>query len=379
MRKYTSLIVAALFVFSAYAENNMQSRVETLEKQMREAGSKTAFDGYGAHMANARPSKEDSNWFIKGGLLYMRPNVGGTEFAFTSATPTLTYPISGSTKKIDFDTSVGFTVGLGYNFNFDGWDIQSNYARLSSGGSKSASVNCNGVVIPLRAAICPFPEDTVQQSSFWATRAKSKYNIEYNTVDLQMGRSYFLSSTLSMRPSFGIKAAFIDLKQATRYCGGSDDHDDVFCDVQMISLGSDVLSIRETSDFSGIGPEVSMQSKWFLGKGFSFFAEALGALLYGYFDVDRNEKLNSNDTSRIDLSANTHRLVPMAQLQSGVAYDIFFDDDHQHIGFRFGYDVQYYWRINQMIEIYNPSTLRMDRYSEDFSLHGLLFDIRWDF
>ena len=182
-----------------------------------------------------------------------------------------------------------------------------------------------------------------------------------------------------MRPAFGIKASFIDLKQVTRYCGGSDDHDDVFCDVQMISLGADTLSIRETSDFAGAGPEVCLQSRWFLGKGFSFFAEALGSLLYGYFDVDRNEKLNSNDASRVNLSANTHRLVPMTQLQSGVAYDIFFDDDHQHIGFRLGYDMQYYWRVNQMVEIYNPSALRMDRYSEDFSLHGLLFDIRWDF
>lgn len=379
MKKYTLLIAAMLFTCTAYADEDLQMRVDTLEKQMSEAGSQTAFGGYGAHMANARPSKESTNWFIKGGLLYSRPNASGTEFAFTSATPTVTYPINGSTKKIDFDTSIGFTVGLGYNFNFDGWDIQANYAYLSSDGSASAAVDCNGVVLPIRQAICPFPEDTVQQSSFWATSAKSHFDVDYSTVDLQLGRGYFLSSSLSMRPSFGVKAAFIDLKQITRYCGGSDDNDDIFCDVQMIALGPDILRVRETSDFSGIGPQAALQSKWALGKGFSLFADAVGALLYGYFDVDRNESLSSDETSSIDLSANTHKMVPIAQLQSGFAYDIFFDDDHQHLGFRLGYDVQYYWRVNQMIEVYNPSTLRMDRYSEDFSLHALLFDIRWDF
>lgn len=379
MKKHPLLIVTMVFACTAFADQDLQTRVETLEKQMSEAGSPTAFGGYGAHTASARPSKEDTNWFIKGGLLFSRPTVGGTEFAFTSGNQTVSYPIEGRTKQINFDTSVGFTVGLGFNFNFDGWDIQANYAHLDSGGSASASTNCTGHIIPLRSATCPFPEDDQQQSSYWANYAKSNYDIDYNTVDLQIGRCYFLSSALSMRPSFGVKAAFIDLKQITRYCGGSGDNDDVFCDVQMIALGLDTLRVLETSDFSGIGPQAALQSKWALGKGFSLFADAVGALLYGYFDVDRNESLSSDETSSIDLSANTHKMVPMAQLQSGFAYDIFFDDDHQHLGFRLGYDIQYYWRVNQMIEIYNPSTLKMDRYSEDFSLHGLLFDIRWDF
>ena len=124
---------------------------------------------------------------------------------------------------------------------------------------------------------------------------------------------------------------------------------------------------------------MGFQSKLFLAKGFSFYADALGSLLYGFFRVEHKESITSSTNRRIDLTANTHKMVPTAHCQGGIAYDFFFDDERQHLGFSLGYDGQYYWRANQMIKIDDAGPIKYERWSEDFSLHGLAIQARWDF
>ena len=81
----------------------------------------------------------------------------------------------------------------------------------------------------------------------------------------------------------------------------------------------------------------------------------------------------------IDLTANTHRMVPTAHMEGGVAYDFFFDNDQQHLAFSLGYDGQYYFRANQMLKMGRAGPFTSDRWTEDFSLHGLAIKARWDF
>ena len=368
-----SLALAALAVTSvAFSASDLHSRVEKLEKQMDQVGTDNAFGGYGAKTAPARPTKDNNNWFITVDVLYWKPDVSGTEFAYTENNPSIQYPIKGRTKEIDFSWDWGFRAGLGYNFCFDSWDLYAEYTYFSNGSSKSTSGGCNSSVVPLRGGICNPSNGAV----FNASRAKAQFDFDFNSIDLNLGRNYFVSHYLSFRPFFGAKTAWIDLQQTTRYCGG---HSGSFCGVPVLALGPNTLKIKEDSDFWGIGPEVGFNSKWHLAKGFSFFADTIGALLYGFFDVDHKEKYTAIDNTRIKLSGNVHKMIPTAQIFAGVAYDIFFDCDRQHFGFRVGYDGQYWWRANQMLKIDDAAPLKYERWSEDVSMHGLTVDFRWDF
>lgn len=361
------------------ATTGIDLRIDRLEKQMNRVSTENAFGGYGAHTATARPSKEDCQWFVTAGLLYYSPSVGGTEFAFTDGSSTLNYPIEGRTKEMKFGWGAGFTVGLGLNLGFDDWDLKANYSHFSRSDSRSVSPSDCGktTVIPLRGGVCVSPTNG---GSWLATSAKSHYDFDFNAVDLQLGRNYFLSHFLSMRPFFGIKAAFINLEQTTRYCGGDSDAGlHAFCGENFQFLGPNNLRVREDNNFKGAGPEAGLQGKWFLAKGFSFFADTVGSLIYGYLDVGYSEKISSSAVDNVCLSGNTHRMVPMAGLTAGVAYDLFFNDDKEHIGFRFGYDTQYYWRANQMLQVQQPGPSRYNRYSEDVGLRGIIFEGRWDF
>ncbi len=366
-------VLATLAMPFAFAASDMNSRVEMLEKQMAQAGTETAFGGYGAKTASARPGKDNNNWFITADVLYWKPTVGGTIFAYTDNNPTIQYPVKGRTKDMDFDWDWGFRVGLGYNFCHDNWDIYAEYTYFSDGSSKSTSAGCNSSVIPMRGGVCA---DPVNGGAFTATRAKSQFDFDFDNIDLTMGRSYFVSKNLSFRPFFGGKTSWIDLEQVTRYCGS--DTDTTFCGVDFQGLGVNTLKINESSNFLGIGPQVGFDGKWHLAKGFSLFANANGALLYGFFDVDHKEKYTGNG-SRIKLSGNVHKMVPSTRIFAGVAYDIFFDCDRQHFGISFGYDAQYYWRANQMLKIDDSAPLKYERWSEDVSMHGVTFRLRWDF
>lgn len=358
---------------------SIDSRIDRLEKQMKQVSTETAFGGYGAHTATARPSKEQLQWFVTASLLYYSPCVGGTEFAFTDGSPLLNYPVEGRTKEMKFGWGAGFAVGLGLNLGFDNWDLKANYSHFSHGDSRSISTaGCSGAtVIPMRGGVCSNP---TTGGSWLATKAKSSYDFDFNAVDLQLGRNYFLSHLLSIRPFFGIKAAFIDLEQTTRYCGGdSDANPTLFCGQSFQFLGPNNLRVRESNNFKGAGPEAGLQGRWFLAKGFSFFADTVGSLIYGYLDVDHAEKISSSADENVQLSGNTHRMVPVAGLTAGIAYDLFFNDDKDHIGFRFGYDTQYYWRANQMLQVQQAGPSRYNRYSEDVGVRGIIFEGRWDF
>ena len=376
-----SIALASLAVTSfAFGASDLHSRVEQLEKQMSEVGTENAFGGYGAKTASARPTKDNNNWFITADVLYWKADVGGTEYAYTDNNPTLSYPVKGRTKDIDFGLDWGFRAGLGYNFCFDNWDLYAEYTNFHTGDSGSTSGGCNSSVQILRGGLC-IPNSNLTPANTHlpvATRAKSQLDFEFDSIDLTLGRNYFVSKMLSMRPFFGAKTAWLDLEQTTRYCGGSEP-DFTFCGANLRFLGPNTIRVKETSDFWGLGPEMGVNTKWHLAKGFSFFADAVGALLYGFFDVDHSEKFSSNGDARIKLSGNVHKMVPTAQIRAGVAYDIFFDCDRQHFGISFGFDGQYWWRTNQMLKIDDAAPLKYERWSEDTSMHGATLDFRWDF
>lgn len=360
----------------AFSASDLHSRVEQLEKQMEQVGTDNAFGGYGANTASARPTKDNNNWYITGDLLYWTSMVGGTMFAYSENANAPRYPIEGRTKDIDFDWGVGFRVGLGYNFCHDNWNLYAEYTYYSGDGDNSVGTGCNDTLIPTRGGVC----SNKQTGGAWfAGKAKSSFDMDFQSVDFNLGRDFFVSEFLSLRPLFGVKVGLIDLEQKTQYSCGEERDDKNFCGVNFVSLDNNFIKITEESDYVGVGPEFGIETKWHLAKGFSFFANTMGALLYGYFDVDHKEFFSGDDMRRIDLDANTHKMTPTAQIHAGLAYDIFFDCDRQHFGISLGYDGQYWWRVNQMIKIDDSAPLKYERWSEDMSMHGVTLDLRWDF
>lgn len=369
---------------------NEEARVAELEHQMSQLRVRTAEDTYSPKTATARPEVDGQGWFITFGILYWQARVGGTEYAYTdigSPTPSNAgagvgnaLPISGRTKDMSFDWDWGLRIGLGYNFQHDNWILNGEYTWFDTNGSDSTRKNQNDSVIPLRGSSRITFDPALRTPFFiFALSAKSQFNFSYDAIDLELGRAYFISGKLSFRPHYGVKAAWFDLEQIVRYTGGSPGTVPGANVPEIVGLNGNTVHIEDTCHFWGVGPRVGFNTKWYLGNGFTFFGNLAGALLYGYFDVEHEERYSAYINNSIDLDANRHAFSPTAQMQLGLHYDTYVYNGKQHIGIGLGFEAQYWWRQNQMLKVDDSFNTQYERYAEDLSMHGVTFDLKWDF
>lgn len=375
------LTLGALLMASstAFAAMDRDSRVTELENQMKQVGTETAMGTFGANTASARADVDGRGWFITLDALFWKTKIGGTEYAYSDQDPRATLPIKGRTKSIEFDWDWGLRAGLGYNFAYDGWDTHLQYTWWDTSGSDSTRAGLNSSIIPMRGSstIVQDPNTNVLEQFLFCASAKSQFDFSYQALDLELGRAYYVSSMLSLRPFWGVKSAWMDLEQITRYTGGGEflDPDGVL----IFGLGRNTVHIKEDSDFWGIGPRTGIDTKWYLGDGFSIFGNVAAALLFGFFEVHHKEKFSLLGTNRINLNANRHAFSPTVQAQIGLRYDTYFHKDQYHVGIGLGFEGQYWWRQNQMLKIDDAAVLKYERYSEDLAMYGLTLDFRLDF
>ncbi|MCB1109858.1 MAG: MOMP family protein [Chlamydiia bacterium] len=373
-------ILSFLMISSqTYAAADREVRLNELEQQMKQVGTETAIGTYGANTASARPDVDGRGWFISFDVLFWKTRVGGTEYAYTDQDPVGTLPVKGRKKSMEFDWDWGLRVGLGYNFDHDSWDVRAQYTWWETSGSDSVRAGLNSSVIPLRGSsfltTAPAQNQTVGEF-FYCTSAKSMYDLDYQAVDLELGRDYYISSTVSLRPFWGLKTAWIDQEQRTRYTGGELT---INQGVNVLGLQGNTVHVKEDSDFWGLGPRTGIDTRWYMGNQLSIFGNVSGALLLGHFDVDHKERYSAVEDARIRLHANRNAFSPMVNFQLGMRYDTYLHHDQHHIGIGLGFEAEYWWRQNQMLKIDNFSELKYERYSEDIAFYGITLDFRWDF
>lgn len=372
--KKIPLVAIALVVAStAFAGMDMDSRVSRLEKQMSQAGTENSMDTFGVNTASARPEVNGKGWYLTADVLYWRATVNGTAYAYSDLNTSVDVQIKGREKSIDFDWDYALRFGIGYNFDHDGWDTHLNYTWFDTNGSDSSRAGLNSIMVQMKAwqqiqggpAVAGANPNTTAVTN--AGSAKSMYDFDYQSLDLELGRNYFISSCLSFRPHFGLKSAWIDQSQITRYTDGD--------------LATNTVHVKDDCDFWGLGPRTGVDSKWHLGHGFSLFNNIAVAVLYGHFDVDHKERSSDNtDTHRIRLHANLHAFSSTLQNTLGLAYDTYIHDNQQHFGISLGYESEYWWRQNQMLNIdQTPDFFQFDHMSEDVSMHGITLNLKWDF
>lgn len=335
----------------------LEAQVRELQEKVANITAETELNTNALVLRTANPDiEEGSCWFATADILYWHPKVGGTAFAYSNSVRNVNLPVKGRAKKIDFDWEWGFRIGLGRNFCHDQWDAYVNYTRFRSTDSTHTSAGLNSNIIPLKGAVL---------TDQGVGSAKSHFDFDFDSIDLELGRHFFLSQRVSLRPFIGLKTAWIDLDQVTRYTGGA----------------IDILTakIEDGSDFWGIGPRLGMNSQWDLYRGFRFVGDLSGSMLYGHFDVDRHERLSSSHGQEVKLSADENRFLPVLQLFLGFGYGTYLHCGKLYFTIDAGYEAQYWWRANQMLRVYEYNAYRYANISEDISMHGLTIKLRLEF
>jgi len=338
-------------------------------------------------LTSSRPCT-DIGLYIFADALYWHADVTNAEWAFVSNSATATSPAAGANQELAFKWNWGFRVGLGYSMDHDQWDTDLYYTWFVKNAA-SGSTSQTSFTVPAGGAASSQNSDyTAATSAVRSGTATTKLN--FQVLDWELGRWFYVSNSISLRPHVGIKGAWIKLTEGETFAA---------------SASPVTYTVNNSTKSWEVGPSAGINSNWYFGCGntmpvgrgevkdrpmWSIFGDVSGALMYGHFSNSHSETgataagAVSGGFSASGLNRNL--MVPVLSGILGLAWDYCFSCDKMHIGIRAGYELQYWFRQNQRFSNFNTGdpgqSLAAPRYTRttgDLALQGLTIDVRFDF
>ncbi len=372
LKKMWPAVAASLVAFtnllSADATNNsaqmrnLENRVSALEQRRGTSG-----------MINppGRPQvKCGADLFIFGDLIYWNSHENGLSYAIVNH-GTSANLANAKVKNIHGKWNWGFRVGAGYNIPHDGWDVRLTWLRFTDNGIRHANFHDGNVVFPVKVN----PADPISVG-LAGSSARSHWRMTLNQLDLDLGREFFVSKWLTLRPHGGLRTDWLHQKWANTFRNFIN------------SDGGPINKVftEDRDHWWGMGLEAGLDTQWGFGAGWSLFGDVTAAIIYGFHDFHIKEK-DSPAISRslpdgvfIDLD-NSYRVShPVLDVAAGVRYDCMFSDDRFHVGLQLGWEHHIYFSQNQFPYFTDDAALgAFVRNQGDLTLQGWTFEARFDF
>lgn len=242
--------------------------------------------------------------FIFGEFLYLQPIVDGLEYGFiqnNSINPTpLKSTVKAKTKDLDFDWSPGFRIGAGY-LSPTNWDLSVEWTHLISNADDS--YHSSG--FPQSFLNTQWLSDTV---GGMADQACARWHLNFNTVDLLIGKDFTIGKRFSLRPFMGVRTAWIHQNYRINY------HSQF--QFSPVNVPNNPFSggflpfdskIRMKQEFTAGGLRLGSDFNWNFVSDWSLWGSFSASLLYGHYDY-KLYVLGANLTQFPDSSI---RLVPL--------------------------------------------------------------------
>lgn len=317
------------------------------------------------------------NVFVTADFLYWTAKEDGLAYASTgsaTAGAVADVPKRGSVRHPKMDWEPGFKVGLGWNMPIDGWDLFSQYTRFSTSNGTDQSVdpsNPNNQLVNFwgigGSGIGNATNLPPNQST---NSAESKWNLDYNVVDLELGRNGYIGRKLAIRPSFGLRGTWQNQDYKVAYVtpplGGPGD----FVEWEM----------KQNLDMWAIGLRTAMNTSWEFNRYFSLVFNGAFSVLMTHFEITRKDSQKAfNDPnvllSDLDLFHSTndyYTLKPVVDFFIGLRGDYWMQNERFHIRLEAG------WEESLWISQNNFFRLEENAHG-DLALHGLTVKLRADF
>lgn len=325
---------------------------------------------------SARPQVQGGiNVYLTGDWLYFKPQEKGLTYALKATASSVTIPTGdqweiqdGHYKSTEFSWQSGFRVGAGWNTKHDGWDFLLAWTRFYTSEKDSVSTVGTNYVFPSMSD-ASIAIDPVQ-------RASAHFRLHLNQIELILGREFYVSRSLSLKPRVGVVTAWIDQKF------------DIYYD-NLIGIGPQppgtFNDIENKNDFWGTGLKAGLNTQWELGWGFSIFGDGALSILYGKFNMKHGSEVNAT-VSGVAVSADTdlhdkfHIARYIADLSLGLRWDYMFTDDRVHLGLSAGWEDHIYFGQNQFLITPNARYVGLNEsQNEDLTLQGFVLSTRLDF
>jgi hypothetical protein len=362
---FTSLLSAA----DDAQVRNLENRVSALE-QKRSAR--------GMINPNAGPCVNGSDFFITADLLYMQAHQDGLTYGIENKDGN-TFVNDGDMKDPHFKWNVGFRVGLGYKLPCDGWDLTLDWTRIHNHASNKDDQPLPGTIYaswgnPQAANVA----NTGTFNDIEAEEAKVHWRLRLNVLDLELGRAFYTSKWLTLRPFIGLRAAWVHQKYRVKY------EDGPFTIAQGSGGRFGDLRAHMKNNYYGVGPRAGFDTEWGLSCGWSIYGDVAVSLLLGRFHVDQDVDFepSSSSTELRQLGVDHHFTSGKAvtDLAIGLRWERSFCDCCYYLRLQAGYEHHLFFSQNQMNRFVDSAV--SGAYVSnlgDLSLHGWSLSARFDF
>ena len=253
-----------------------------------------SFD-YGLNPPPVRPQCWGCTWYGDIEYIYWKPYVDNAQAAdllTADSVPTHgfqhnTTNYTSTPQDFRFDWDSGFRVGLGYGFPEDKWGLSltwthyrtdacfdaSGFGTYSSGSSLQTNVK-----VPLPG----FLDSGFVSFLVGAQDANvvSKWNFQFNQVDLDFFRDFYVGCSLSIKPYVGLRALF--LKQTVNALSQYTIVDEDYIE----DLGNVTYAQYLRSDFKSFGLKAGLESYWEVVCGLGIYGNLGTSLLYAHYKTD---------------------------------------------------------------------------------------------
>lgn len=246
---------------------------------------------------------------------------------------------------VPFNWQAGFRVGLGYHYDQSAWDTQLEYTRYKTQKISHVAANEGGIY---SAYLANFYVNNANGAGFGPNyhNAGIQWTFSYQSLAIELGRSFNIDCILKLRPKVGLTSAIIN--------------QDIDTDWQNPTVATNFLTATENlkNHFWGIGPYIGLDTTWFIygntNQGLHLYGDVLAALMSGHW---RFKDHYHNDASlSIDVySDNINTAASMATGQFGIQWLGCLLDKPLRI--RLGYEAQVWF--NQ-VQYYSFNMGRLD-------------------
>ncbi|PCI96201.1 hypothetical protein COB11_00080 [Candidatus Aerophobetes bacterium] len=280
----------------------------------------------------------------------------------------------GNVYQLDGSYSPGFKVGAGLVFDYDGWDLQFQYTWYRTTTSERVTGDYdrqNGIGLANPYTFVPvFPSGNVLESSR-VVRARGR--VSYNEFDLNLGRDFFISKKLTLRPHFGIRAGWINQRLIASW--------DI---TNTLPIGSDWIQMQyemtQRRNFWNAGFRAGMDTSWMFTKNWSIFGDFALSTLWARITSTRldvatttgsgNPFFNVSNFQTVNRQQKELQLIPVVEISMGFRFDWYFSDDYYRFRLQAG------WEQEVWIESTQNSLLAR---GTNLSLQGFTLKARFDF
>lgn len=190
-----------------------------------------------------------------------------------------------------FKWDLGFKLGFGYDLVCDGWDINLLWTNFRG----RASSNCcdSQVDSTDNRSLLPLWSDFTSQVSnpvLFATQINAHWKLKLNLADFELGREFWNSKYLTLRPHMGLRFAWIKQTFDLLHQGGSWSAQTTSGTTPTTLVSPTNNEVKLRNKFKGVGLRGGLDSVWHICHGFSLFGNAALSIVYGRFKTSERER-----------------------------------------------------------------------------------------